>query len=172
MPTEGLSIQTQLTGVSNQIDTLYNQIKLLFEQYLPGVPNTYRGVISIGSEELAFPCILVQPVDDAAVQISAGKLQDWYTFDIYWYVADGSWQAVVKQSSDVGEILKKLFSNNALNDLSSSSSKKFQVNPGYWLDSKMSQIRYAPPLVFDRPNRPKYRTLGHFQLKLQTVIIP
>lgn len=169
---EQTSIQTTLTGVGNQIDTLYQQLKGLFETYIPGIGNTYRGVISIGSEELKFPCILVQPVDDAVEQINSGKQQDWYTFDIYWYVCDSNWQATVKLSSDVGEILKKLFSNNALNDLGSASQRKFQVNPGYWIDSRMSVIRYAPPLIFDRPDRPKYRTLGHFQLKLQTVTIP
>lgn len=169
---ENFSIQTQLTGASNQIDNLYQQLKTLFETYIPGIPNVYRGVISIGSEELKFPCALIQPETDEATQINSGKQQDWYVFDIYWYVADSNWQATIKQSTDIGEILKKLFSNNALNDLSSSSTKKFMQNPGFWLDAKMSLIRYAPPLIFDRPNRPKYRTLGHFQLRLQTVVIP
>jgi hypothetical protein len=55
------SLQTTLTVV-NYTDQITEAYRGLMQTYVPGLPNFYKGLRPIASEEVLVPCLMVQPV--------------------------------------------------------------------------------------------------------------
>jgi hypothetical protein len=164
------AIQNTLGATNYTLAKLWS-IRDLIKTYILGV-QIYQGIKSVGSEDMVFPCIMLQPVSNKTKMINSAKFDTSYTFDIYWWVGSQNSEDCVLRVTDMGEILQKLFSNNALGDLNGAHTSQFMAYGSNWLDSKMTEIKYGPPLYLgDKPSRPKFAALGCFQITLQTVLI-
>ena len=157
-------------GLDNVIDGLTELLLGLCKTYVPGLPNRYKGLRPITAEDVNVPCVMLQFDNVAPSMITTAKYQKLYLFD-FWYAVGGSTvDDAIVQATDVAEIFMKLFSNNALNDRGTAgATNKFKTNGSEWVDSEMSRVECAVPILLGKPNAPKYVSLGNFQLRLQTV---
>jgi hypothetical protein len=104
--------------------------------------------------------------------ITTGKYQRWYAFDLYFVIGNDSVDQTVQDAESAAEILAKLFSNNALSDLTGGAPTfKFKTYPSYWVNSEMGPISYSVPMLLGRPQGPKYFALGQFEHKVQTFAV-
>ena len=160
----------QSSGLVNITDSFMETFKGLIRLYIPGIPysHIYKGLQPIESESVQLPCVMIQPVEIIPKMSSTAKYEKWYPFDFWFAAGAESVEDCIVKTTDIGEIFTKLFSNNALNDLTGAATNKFKTNGSDWMDSEMSKVMFGVPFLSGRPAGPNYCALGIFNLKLQT----
>lgn len=165
------SIQTTLT-VTNEMDVKLEAIRTLLKAYVPGLQNIMKGILPLGDESIPLPCIMFQPVSIDSQMITTAKTQIWHRFLFVYYVGGDNAEDVALKATDVAEILKKLFSNNALGDIAGANTNRFKNYEPYWIYSEMERIEISPAFKNGRQGgQPRYVAIGTFLLKVQTVKI-
>jgi hypothetical protein len=167
-------IYTSLTGVVNDTDVRGKALLELIKQYIQ-LSGFYYGFRSIGSEDIAMPCVMVEPRTKTTKMDRLGKYRIKITYFIYWFVTESNPEAIVALCDSLSETLEKLFSNNALNDLGTANSSKYKQYPNpsggyYWLTSEMSSIRWSGTYI-DAVPRGKYMRAGFMQFDVEDVVI-
>lgn len=169
------AIQTTLVtlgagaGLVDDVDGYIETFRTLMQTYVPGLPNFYKGLRPLAAEDIAFPCVMVQPVNLNSDMTTTAKTHTFWLFDFWYVVGDDSVDGCTVKMTNVGMIFRKLFSNNALNDRGTAgATNQFKTYGTNWVDSKMSKIDFGVPIKFDRPNGNTYVAVGNFQLRLET----
>jgi hypothetical protein len=162
---------SQGSGLQNLTDNIYGLFYTLIQTYIPGIPTIHKGIRPIASENVNIPCVMIQPKNVEAKMVTTVKFQKWYVYE-FWFLAGGDTvDDTTQKTTDIGEIFQKLFSNNALNDRTTTATNQFKTYTTNWVDSEMSQIEYGIAFLLGRPNGPKYAALGRFEIKIQTVLL-
>ena len=166
-----ISIPTSLTGFVNEADVRGQALVALIQQY--ATLQVYWGFKNLGANDIVFPCIMVEPAREKFWMPALGKFRLEIDYNLYWYCQESNPEAIVTQETDIGAFLKKLFSNNALNDLGSANTKQFKQyrNPNtggyYWLEATISDITHSPNYVnADAANQQVYMRAGLLQLHI------
>ena len=158
--------------VVDDVDALTSAIIGLFNTYFPGVP-AFKGWRNLGvnvQDRAPVPCIMIHSASVAPAMVTNQRFQKWYEKGIVFVVGGDTPEECETSVTNVGALMQKLFSNNALNDLSASPpSNQFMTYPGNWLDSAMGSIDFKAAFISGRPEGPKYFSYGEFNLRLQTV---
>jgi hypothetical protein len=169
-----VEINTSLTGVVNDTDVRGQALIQLIQQYVQ-LSGYYYGFRSIGSEDIAMPCVMVEPISKLTNMDRLGKYKIKITYNLYWFVIESNPEAIVTLCDSLSETLEKLFSNNALNDLGTANTNKFKqyANPSggyFWLTSEMTGIRWSGTYI-DAVPRGKYMRAGMMQFVIEDVVI-
>ena len=162
-----LRIKTSLTNVTNDLDLRGNEIIRLIKLYIPEFAEVYYGHRPIGAEDIVLPCAMVEPVNAPEKLTGTGKYDITCAHEVYFYFLDNDREALVKRATDALACLKKIFSNNALNDLVSGGvtpSVKYRVNPGFWYDSVVTKAEISPAFAWSKNNQPSACRAGLFAL--------
>ena len=157
--------------VVNETDLRGQAILALIKQYVPGFTGTYYGFRPFGADDLSFPCVMVDVVNQKPKMVSTGKYHLKFTYDIWFFVIDSSPEDVVTLTTSGMEALIKLFSNNALGDLGTANSRQFKLYPGFWIDSEMLDAQISRSLLSPLPNKGKYMRAGWLRFEVQDVVI-
>ena len=155
-----LRIKTTLTQVQNNLDSRGAEIIRLMKLYIPEFQEVYYGHRPIGAEDIVFPCAMVEPVSTPEKLTSTGKYDIECLFNIYFYFTDNEREPLVNRATDALECLKKLVSNNALNDISAGHSCKYRQNPGFWYDSEIVTAEVSPTFKWAKNEQPLYCRAG------------
>jgi len=159
-------------------------------EYAPGFGQILKGLRPFSAEDTPIPCVQIQSVESTKKIATNIKYLNHYIFDMWFGVGDSTIDATHAMVTSGAEIFKKLFSNNALNDVNSASkSNAFKVYNGFldgygsggfgaggfggtpeapWLDSQMTKVLTSIPFLRGKANGPKYYAVGNFQLTLET----
>lgn len=170
------SIPSSLT-VKNETDIRGQALLALILQYI--TIQGYYGFRSLGSSDIAFPCIMIDPIMQKAEMKRLGKYDITITYNVYFYLQESSPDAIVSQATFIGEALIKLFSNDALGDLQSANppSNKFKQYPNpnggyYWLNSEMSELKWSTSYINATPdNQQTYMRAGLLTLTVMDTVI-
>jgi hypothetical protein len=169
-----VAINTSLTSVVNDTDVRGLALLDLIRQYIQ-LSGYYYGFRSIGSEDIAMPCVMIEPRSKEAKMDRLGKYRIKISYDIYWFVTESNPEGIVTLCDSLSETLEKLFSNNALNDLGTANTSKYKQYPNpsggyYWLTSEMSSIRWSGTYI-DAVPRDKYMRAGMMKFDIEDVVI-
>ena len=169
------------SGFNDEQDDYVECFRALVNYYVPGLPNFYKGLRPLSSEDLNIPCAMVQAVSDVSEYTTNAKIHTFWPFDFYYVVADDTVDACSVKVTNCAMIFRKLFSNDALNDFSTSGKtlqyKTYQATPfgSYtprsnvtWTNSEMKGGIVGVPFILGRPSGPKYAAAGYFRLTLET----
>lgn len=166
------TIQTDLVVV-NETDVRGEALLALIKQHIT-FAGAYYGFKSLGANpEIRFPALFVEPKSQIISQNTTGKYIIRITYAIYWYVIDNKAEDVVRYSSFIGEALIKLFSNNALGDLSTAFTNKFATYSGYWLYAEPKEINWSVNYLEADPtsNASRYMRSGRMLLEIMDEIL-
>lgn len=175
-----VTIQTTLTNadsspLTNSPDTIVAAAKALVIKYIPGIPqaNIFRGIRTLGDEDaVKIPCLMLQMRNIGPKMPTTGKYNTKSPLDFGFYVGDDNSEAAALKGSSLGAIFVKLFSNNALNDISSNPpSAKYKRYEPYWDDSEMSRVEFSPVFKWAKTPGPKYVCAGFFRLTLELMAL-
>jgi hypothetical protein len=159
-----MRIKTALTNVENDLDRNAVEIIRLIRLYIPEFLEVYYGHRPIGAEDIVFPCAMVEPIRTPEELKSLAKYDIEDHYEVYFYFLDNEREALMKRASDAMACLKKLFSNNALNDISAGHSTKFFNNPGYWYEVKVTAADISPAFKWAKNEQAMYCRAGLFGL--------
>lgn len=164
-------------SVINETKVRGNAIVDLVDTYVDGIVETVYGFQPLtGAVTRSFPCLFVDPKSQNARMAMTGKYQINLVYDLYFYVVENKPQDVLDMITSLSETLIKLFSNNALDDLSTTFSKKFKTyaNPNggmYWLDSEMRALTWSDLFINAIPGKnEKYMRTGMMEFEIMDVI--
>jgi hypothetical protein len=164
------TLNSQLT-VKNETDVRGQAILDLIGQYIPGFVGRYYGYRSLGSHDLAFPAVMLEPDNQIPQMLTTGKYHLKFTYSIYWFFYDNSPDDIVTLADLGAENLIKLFSNNALDDLDTLHTNQFKQYSGYWLTSEILDVSTSRTILIDKPNRPKLMRAGHMRIQIEDIVI-
>jgi hypothetical protein len=160
------SVSTTLT-VINETKIRGEALLALIAQYVPGIVGRYYGWRSIGTSDLNYPCAMVEPKSQVPTMVTTGKYQINLVYSIYIYAVDNTQEPLASLVTSMMETMVKLFSNNALGDMSN----KFKSYPGYWLDSEMKSITFSPYFINAAPNTAKFMKAAVMQFEIMDVVL-
>lgn len=169
------TIPTTLTVV-NEFNVRGQQILDLIKTYIPGFVGRYYGFRPLGSNDISYPAIFIEPSSQVPTMISTGKYHLKITYNIYWFVIENDPAAIVTLAASAAEALIKLFSNDALGDLQTANppTNKFKANAGYWLDSEMTLVEISNSFINATPNNKgtdQFMRAGIMRFEIQDVVI-
>lgn len=148
------------------------QIESLVKQYLPGFVTVDYGYKNIGRSQIAYPALFIDPMKVDYQMHSVGKTLLTITYFLQWFVTDNRSDDVLTLCESGMKSLMKLFSNNALEDISTTHTAKFKANPGYWVDSNMSGTDISRALKNASPqNINTYVRVGQMKLTVIDEVI-
>lgn len=167
-------ISSNLTNVVDETTVRGQAMTNLIKQYLT-IPANY-GLMNIGDmPNVVFPILFVEPSPGYSPSlVMMGKYEIELTYFIYWYVTDTNQQDIVSFCSSIGHNLEKLFSNNALNDLGTSSppTHKFCQYDPYWREVSSFSFRCLPTFRNPLPKpTADWMRLGKGTVKIKDWII-
>jgi hypothetical protein len=161
-----------LATVINEFDIRGLAIRDLIKTYVPGVSGVYYGFRPLGSNDLDYPCIHIEPLMQSPKMVTTGKFHIKWEFGLFFFVRDNDPEQVVTLATSLAESLVKLFSNNALGDLSTSFSNKFKAYSGYWINSEMLNVEVSRSFVNATPdNQNRYMRAGLLRLEVEDVLL-
>lgn len=168
------ALATNLSGVINETAVRGEAMRALIKRYLN--IDTYYPFTPVGDNpQVRFPCILIQPLTQMPDLATTGKYHLQLSYAIFWYVLDNKASDAVQLSSDIMENLIKLFSNNALNDLSTANppTHNFRAYEPYWTDSNWAaRLRVRPPFKGAMAGHDEeYMVFGGGVLEIETWVI-
>ena len=181
-----VAVQTNLVtigagaGFNDDMDDYVECFRALVGAYVPGLSNFYKGLRPIESEDVALPCVMVQPLADDTDMTTTAKTHTFWPFDFYYAVGDDTVEACQVKITNCAMIFRKLFSNNALNDRTAGATNQYKTyqatpfgsyTPGAnvtWTNSSMKGGQIGVPILSGRPDRSKYYAAGYFRLTLET----
>lgn len=164
------TVQTSL-DVTNYFDVKGQAIVALIQQYVPGL-QPYYGFRSMGDNDLSYPHASIEPAMQDARMITLGKFHLKLTFNIFVFVKDNDPANVTSLICHAMESLKKLFSNNALGDLSTTFTNRFKAYSGYWIDSEMGSIEISRMYVNSvQDDSSRYLRAGLMRLTVEDVVV-
>lgn len=142
-----IKFQTTLAGpglsagqVVDDVDNLTTALQSLFATYFPGVP-ALKGWRNLGvndQDRAPVPCIMIHSAAVSPKMVTNQRFEKWYQKGIVFVVGGDTPEECEVSVTNVGAFMEKLFSNNAMNDIETSSpSNQFMQYPGYWLDSAL-----------------------------------
>lgn len=171
------TIATSL-NVTNEIDIRGRAILDLIATYIPGFVGRYYGFRQLGSNEtpIAYPAIFVEPAGEDLRMITTGKFHLKITYNIWFFIVDNSPDDTLTLVTSCAEALAKLFSNNALGDLSTAGTNKFKAysvgSTVYWIDSEMTPIELSRSFVDAIPNsNARFMRAGNMRFEIQDVVV-
>ena len=133
----------QGAGVVSDIDAQTEAIIALVNLYVPGLP-AIKGIRSFGTEDpdhAPIPCTMVQPVKSSPRMVTTQRLEKWRIFDLWFAVGGEKVEKVAELVAGGASLFEKLFSNNALNDLSvGPPSNHFMAYLPYWIYSGKTSV--------------------------------
>jgi hypothetical protein len=167
-----VTIATTLTVV-NETDLRGQAILNLIKTYISGLSGRYYGFRSLGSNDLSFPAVMVEPDSQNPAMLTTGKYHLKFNFSIFWFVYDNSPENVITLCTSVEEAMIKLFSNDALGDLQTANppTNRFKQYPGFWLTSEMTSVEISRTILNAYPNRARYMRAGILHLMVEDVVI-
>ncbi|SRR5229473_1477102 len=138
-----ITIPSTLSALANDLDTSARAMRDLIQQKL--TVQAYYGFRSLGSTDplIAFPCVFVEPIGEKWEMVRLGKFRLTGQVELYWYCQESNQESIVSECLNIGSRLKKLFSNNALDDVGGANTNQYFQYPGYWLSCVMSSITYS-----------------------------
>jgi hypothetical protein len=147
-------------------------LETLIKTYIPYFIAVYKGHRPIGSEDVKFPCVMIEPNRAEEELYSTGKTEHRATFTIYFYIANNSRDGLVTRQSEAMNALLKLFSNNALGDLETATpthkfKRWFTTGAEYWIDSEIRGPEYSPTFSFFLADKEQFCRAGRFVIELQ-----
>lgn len=166
------AIQSNLTGVINETNVRGQAMAALIKKYLN--IDTEFGLRTIGDNpQQTYPCIFVQPSNYDPELVMLGKYQIILPFTLYWYVIDNISADIVAYAADIGHNLEKLFSNNALNDLATTGSKKFVSYEPFWTEVMKFSFKISPAFLNPTAtnNGGKWMVFGTAPIDIRTWIL-
>lgn len=168
------TIPTTLTVV-NEADVRGLALRDLITSYVS--IQAYYGFRTIGSTDIVFPCVMIDPLKEILKMDRLGKYRLQISYALYFYCQESNPDAIVSQATDIGEIFAKLFSNNALGDLNGANTSKFKQYPNpsggyYWLTSEMSEIAWSTSFLnATQDNLQTYMRAGLLRFDIEDVVI-
>jgi hypothetical protein len=126
----------------------------------------YLGHKPIGTDDLVFPCVMIDVVDSKAHMYTTGKYDVSWTINIYFYVVESNRDDLVTKQTETMEALIKLLSNKALDDALTTHTNQYKTYPGYWLDSEMTSIHYSGTFAWTRPDKAQWARAGLMTVEL------
>lgn len=166
------TVQTSL-AVINETDVRGEALLALIRKYIT-FAGSYYGFRSLGANpDIRFPALFVEPKAQSVQMNTTGKYVIRITYAIYWYVIDNKAEDVVRYSSFIGEALIKLFSNNALGDLSTAFTNQFATYSGFWLYAEPKEISWSVNYLEADPssNAARYMRSGRMLLEIMDEIL-
>lgn len=162
-------------NVVNETDVRGRALRDLISSYIM-FPRTYYGFRSEGSHPgIQYPSLFVEPKAQKPKMVSTGHLHIDWTYAIYWYCRDNDAETVVSQSAFIAQCLIKLFSFDALDDISSAQTRQFQqyANPAggyYWLDSEIQDVRFGTTFLDPKASGMRFERAARMLFNIQDVI--
>jgi len=164
-------IESNLT-VTNYFDVKGQAIVDLIKTYIPGISGVYYGFRNLGSNDLDYPCLHVEPMNQKQDMLTLGKYHLFLEYGLFFFVRDNDPESIVTLVTSLAESLKKLFSNNALGDLSTTRSNRFKAYSGYWINSEMGLLEISRSYVnATADNQNRYMRAGLLRLKVEDVVL-
>ena len=160
-----VSIETTL-NVTNEALKRTRALLDLITLNIGYIRNSYLGHRPIGTDDIAFPCVMIDVVDSKAMMYTTGKYDVSWTVNIYFYVVESNRDDLVKKQTEVMESLIKLLSNNALDDALTTHTNQYKTYPGFWLDSEMTAIHYSGTFAWSRPDKAQWARAGLMTVEL------
>ena len=167
-------IETNGITVTNEINVRGIALRDLIHTYIPGFSGCYYGFRSMGDNDLDYPCICIEPAMEDPKMVTLGKYQIYWTYNLFIFVRDNDPAGITTLIGSAVEALVKLFSNNALDDLSTDFTNKFKSYPPYWIDSEMNSIEISRMYINstpDNPNQNRYLRAALMRFTIQDVVI-
>lgn len=172
-------VSTSLLGTDgNPLPSLIDQqieaVKSIITQYVDGAGQVIKGIRPPGDESFPVPCVQVQALDIRPKMYATGKYRTNTKIWIVYYTADDNPEACDQKASDLAIIFRKLFSQNALNDITGAASQKFKqyaappANQSGWVNSEMTDIKKGPLMKWAIDPGPKYVCVSSFELQILT----
>lgn len=136
----------------------------------------YHGHRPIGSEDVKFPCIMIEPERAEESLVTTGKTDHKATFTIYFYIVNNGRDGLVTLQSEAMNALLKLFSNNALGDLQTATPTKkykrwYETGAQYWIDSEIRGPQYSPTFSFFLSDKEQFCRAGKFVIELSDRLV-
>lgn len=164
-------IQSKLTGVVNETRIRGEAMAALIHKYLN--IQTYYPFRPIGDDPtIIFPHVSVDPRSQEPSLDTTGKYHLVLDYHLRWYGMDNNPDGLADLVSSIGENLVKLFSINALNDLSTTYSKNFASYEPYWTYVRQfpwQQTPLLPNVVAGRSE--KYMRVGRMPIQIETWVL-
>jgi len=165
-------IETNGITVTNHFDVKGTAIRDLIKQYIPGIPGVYYGFRNLGANDLDYPCIHIDPMNQKAEMLTLGKYHLFLEYGLFFFVRDNDPESIVTLVTSLAESLKKLFSNNALGDLSTTRTNKFKSYTGFWINSEMGLLEISRAFVnATADTQVRYMRAGLLRLKVEDVVL-
>jgi hypothetical protein len=167
-----IRIETTLTNVRYDIDTIGQEIYRLIKTYIPGLYGGSYGFRSIGQYDPTFPAVFVEPQAENAQMDTTAKYHDFIDYMLYFYVIDNDASNTLTLMTSIGSSITKLFSNNALNDLSTAYTNKYKSHAGYWVNCEMGKFEISA--YFKNPvgsRSEKYMRAAKMSLQTENLIV-
>lgn len=152
-------------------------IESAIRSHIPFFIEVYKGHRPISTEDLKFPCVMIEPEIPAEGLNSTVKVKHVGTFTIYFYIANNGRDGLVRLQTEAMNALLKLFSNNALGDIqTATATQKFKrwYNPPtepYWVDSEIRSPQYSPTFSFFLSDKEQFCRAGKFAIEMQDTFI-
>lgn len=165
------TIETSGITVVNELDVRGRAILALIAQYIPGFRGRYFGFKPTGDNDIVFPAIFVDPVDESPQLATTGKYEMKWGYDLIFFAVENNPEELATLISSCAESLVKLFSNNALTDIGSGNTGKFKAYAPFWIGSEMSGVQISKAFQNPDPNNPSLMRAGRMRLEIEDVIL-
>jgi hypothetical protein len=114
-----------------------------------------------------WPFIIVQKNSKKPVMKTTQKYTTTYNFTLWWYFAGNDPKVLEQVQHEMGEAIEKLFSNNALGDLNTSTpTKQFMQYGSLWYDTMLSSVDYSPLMQTQAIKNMNYVMAGKVNITL------
>lgn len=146
-------------------------IETAITSHIPFFIAVYHGHRPISSDDIKFPCVMIEPVRADENLITVGKTEHKAEFTVYFYIVNNSRDGLIKMQSEAMNALLKLFSNNALGDLQTATptykyKRWYTTGEQYWIDSEIKSPEYSPTFSFLLSDKEQFCRAGKLNLEL------
>lgn len=156
------------------VDQQIEAIKALIGTYIAGAGEVFKGVRPPGDESFPVPCVQLQAQVVRPKMYALGKWLTHTEVMVVYFTADDNADNCDQKASDLAIIFRKLFSQNALNDITGAATTQFKryvttpAGQSGWIDSEMTEIQKGPLMKWTIDNAGKYVCVSFFKLKLES----
>ncbi len=173
-----IPIHTTLqTKTTNEMFVRGQALKELLALKIPFFRGCYFGHRSIGTEDIQFPCFMVEPQRIQPEMYTTAKYELRWTYNVYFYILQDNQEKLLEQQLGAAEAMVKLLSNNGESDIRTPSQPAapntglYKAYPPFWLSSEMRDIQLSATFAWARQKMPKYCRAGLLIFEIQDNIL-
>lgn len=183
-------VSTDYSVFRDLLDDKVEAMRAVMRKWIPGLGQIRKGITAPDDEDagMVVPGIQIQARNVVASMKTTGKTSTFFTVDMVCYQGDNDPEMAIMKGTSVSMNLRKLFSNNALNDISAgdtgfgvspygtdaygdpypaAGTNSFKVYLPYWINSEQKRNEILPLYKFWRDDF-RFVSIVLFQLVCET----